>query len=118
MNYTTRLTPTQRLKKFKGILDNTPREFNTLPIVSHTSCFNIIKELKILDIHSHQAKDIIHTLENQFISRFEYNTPVYWHFHQWSKTSFLSDAFLSLLSELDNDYILIDNQKIGYTTLY
>ena len=118
MNHTTKLTHAQRLKKFKAILDNTPREFNTLAIVSHTSCFNIIKELKTLNINSHQAKDIINTLENEFISLFEYNTPVHWHFYKWSKTSFVSDNFLSLLIELEKDYNLIDNKKIGYTTLY
>ena len=112
------LTHKQRLKKFKGILDNSPSTENTLSKDAHKECFSMINSLVTLDIYSTVSIDIINNLETKFISQFQYNRPVDWHFKVWSKTSFLSDNFFSLLSELDNDYYLIDNKKIGYTSLY
>ncbi len=104
--------------EFEGRLDNAPSSHNRLSSEEHQECFNMINNLVKLDISSFTSIGIIQDIEINFISKFEYNKQVNWHFHQWSKTSFLSDNFLSLLQELDEDFYLISKEKMGYISLY
>lgn len=118
MHQTTTLTPIQRFKTFKDRLDNSTVTTNTLSQSSHEECIELLQNLITLDIHSAAAKNILSSLEKEFISRFEYHQPVDWHFKQWTQTSFLSDSFASLLGALERDYKLISNERIGYMRLY
>ncbi len=111
-------TQSNRKNKFKFMMDNTPSIFNVLSVKQHHQCFNLLKELVKLDISSDDAKLIIKNIENNFIFKSEYNRPIDWYFKQWSKTSFESDNFLSLLQDLEEDFYLISKNKIGYINLY
>jgi len=118
MKHVTHEQQYKRLKKFKGTKDNSTVSYHALSEEEHKNCFETIKTLKQYPIQSEEAKEIIDTVEEQFIFKFEYNRPVYWHFNQWSKTSYLSDDFSSFLLALEVDYTLINEERINYSSLY
>jgi len=91
----------QRHKEFKGRLDNSKVIANTLSKEEHNECYKLIQQLTAVPITSQEAEDAIYTLKEDFINKFWFHRPVDWHFKSWSKTSFKSDSFYSLLFALE-----------------
>ena len=104
--------------KFKYCLDNSKITTNTLTKEDHLNCHNLLKEIKKYPIRNHNALFLIDSLSDLYLSQFSFNSPVDWHSKRWSKTSYDSDEYLSLLQALDKDYSFISDEPLRYTQFY
>lgn len=107
-----------RKEIFKNRKDNSKWDINELTQEEHEELYYSLMILLNMGADAKNAPRYINELYEKFISKFSYNRPVYWHFHQWDQTSFLSDEFMELLMELDVDYSFISNQPLSYISLY